>query len=157
MWKSTLHMLLYLIFPILSIPVLQVKHLRYREDKQIVQGHRTVSADLNPIFVCLFWQHYAACRILVVWPGIEPGPPQWKPGILKTRPPGKSQDAALKGKEPEIGEVRALARTTAHRGRHGILALGCVILNTRSSISRAPHLLAFFFFLRKQQQLILPF
>ena len=40
-------------------------------------------------FVCLcFWLCCVACRISVPGSGIEPGPRQWKPGILTTRPPG---------------------------------------------------------------------
>ena len=37
---------------------------------------------------CLFWPHCTACKISVPQPGIEPGPRQWKPRILTTRPPG---------------------------------------------------------------------
>ena len=38
----------------------------------------------------IFLAVLAACRISVPWPGIEPGPQQWKPGILTTRLPGNS-------------------------------------------------------------------
>ena len=31
------------------------------------------------------------CRILVSWPGLEPGPEQWKCQVLTTGPPGISQ------------------------------------------------------------------
>ena len=34
--------------------------------------------------------HLTAYRILVSWPGIEPGPPQWKCQILTTGLPEKS-------------------------------------------------------------------
>ena len=37
-----------------------------------------------------FWPRRAACGISVPRPGIEPGPRQWKPRILTTRPPGNS-------------------------------------------------------------------
>ena len=37
-----------------------------------------------------------ACRILVPWPGIEPGPWQWKRQVLTTKLPGNSQDKCLK-------------------------------------------------------------
>ena len=33
---------------------------------------------------------YCMCEISVPRPGMEPGPRQWKPGILTTRPPGNS-------------------------------------------------------------------
>ena len=32
-----------------------------------------------------------SCRILVSWPGLEPGPGQWKCQVLTTGPPGASQ------------------------------------------------------------------
>ena len=37
-----------------------------------------------------FWPHCTACRSSVPWPGIKPGPWQWKPRILTTWPPGNS-------------------------------------------------------------------
>ena len=37
-----------------------------------------------------FWLCHAACGISVPWPENEPGPRQWKPRILTTRPPGNS-------------------------------------------------------------------
>ena len=37
-----------------------------------------------------FWPGHAAYGILVPWPGIEPGPRQWKRGVLTTGPPGNS-------------------------------------------------------------------
>ena len=36
----------------------------------------------------LFWLHYAARRISVLWPRIEPRPWQWKHQILTIRQPG---------------------------------------------------------------------
>ena len=39
---------------------------------------------------CFFGPCHLACGISVSQPGIEPGPRQWKPGILTTRPPGNS-------------------------------------------------------------------
>ena len=44
------------------------------------------------LFLFLFsccWPHPAVCGISVLWPGIEPGPWQWKSRILTTRQPGK--------------------------------------------------------------------
>ena len=38
-----------------------------------------------------FWLHHSACRILAPRPGIEPGPPAWKPWVLTTGLPGNSQ------------------------------------------------------------------
>ena len=40
-----------------------------------------------------FWPRRAACRILVLQPGIEPRPLQWKCQVLTTGPPGNSQEA----------------------------------------------------------------
>ena len=37
-----------------------------------------------------FWLLCSAFGISVPWSGIEPGPQQWKPGILTTRAPGNS-------------------------------------------------------------------
>ena len=45
---------------------------------------------LRVVFFSFFWPYCAACRILVPWPGIEPGPWQWKPQVLTTGPPGNS-------------------------------------------------------------------
>ena len=42
------------------------------------------------LFYFIFWLHRVACGISVSWPGIEPGPWQWKCGILTTRQPGNS-------------------------------------------------------------------
>ena len=39
-----------------------------------------------------FWLHCMACGILIPWPGIAPGPWQWKQWILTTGLPGSSQD-----------------------------------------------------------------
>ena len=39
-----------------------------------------------------FWLHCAASGISVSQPGTEPAPPQWKPGILTSRPSGNSQN-----------------------------------------------------------------
>ena len=36
-----------------------------------------------------------ACRILVPWPGIEPGPWQWKCRVLTTGPPGNFLELSL--------------------------------------------------------------
>ena len=38
-----------------------------------------------------FFFGWMACGILVPWPVIEPGPPQWKRWVLNTRPPGNSR------------------------------------------------------------------
>ena len=46
-------------------------------------------------FFLIFWLHCTACRDLPQ-PGIEPMPPQQKPGILTSRPPGKSRTFWLK-------------------------------------------------------------
>ena len=35
----------------------------------------------------IFWLHHVAYGISVPWPGIEPRPQQWNPGILTTGPP----------------------------------------------------------------------
>ena len=44
------------------------------------------------------------CGILVPWPGIELCPLKWKPGVLTTGPPGKSQGAlTMDGSHPTIG------------------------------------------------------
>ena len=50
------------------------------------------------LFVCLFvcfWLCCVACGILVPWPGIEPGPQQWKHRVLTTGPPGNSQGSSV--------------------------------------------------------------
>ena len=44
----------------------------------------------NPIYIHIFWPRRAACGILAPQPGIEPGPWQWKRGVLTTRLPGNS-------------------------------------------------------------------
>ena len=45
-------------------------------------------------FLCFgggfFWLYSAACEILVLWPGFESGPQQWKCQVLTTGPPGNS-------------------------------------------------------------------
>ena len=47
---------------------------------------------LEDIFIYLFfWLRHAACRILVPQPGVEPGPRQWKRGVLTPGPPGNSR------------------------------------------------------------------
>ena len=48
-------------------------------------------------FVLFFflWPHCVACRILVSWPGVEPGPRQWRRHVLTTEPPGNSQQAVI--------------------------------------------------------------
>ena len=43
------------------------------------------------IYLFIFWLHTKTCRISISWPGTEPRPWQWRPGILTTRPPGNSQ------------------------------------------------------------------
>ena len=43
------------------------------------------------LFVSIFWQHHAACGILVPQPGIELHPLHWQHRVLTTEPPGKSQ------------------------------------------------------------------
>ena len=42
---------------ILSIPILQMKQLKYREDKQIVRGCTIVSEDLNSLIIFFFCGH----------------------------------------------------------------------------------------------------
>lgn len=36
---------------------------------------------------CFFWPHLAACRILLLKPGIQPASPAVKVGVLPTGPP----------------------------------------------------------------------
>ena len=57
--------------------------------KKIIPKTSLTSYDL---FVCLFvfWPDCVAFRILVLQPGIEPGPWQWKCWVLTTGPPGNS-------------------------------------------------------------------
>ena len=45
---------------------------------------------LFAVFFHSFWLYHAVYKISFPWPGIEPGPQQWKPGVLTTRPPGNS-------------------------------------------------------------------
>ena len=45
------------------------------------------SSDMCKAFVCLLAALHGL-QDLSPWPGIEPGPHQWKPWILTTRPPG---------------------------------------------------------------------
>ena len=40
-----------------------------------------------------FWPHRVACRILVPWPGNEPGPWQWKHRVLTTGLSGNSPES----------------------------------------------------------------
>ena len=42
------------------------------------------------VVFCLFVFFCIACQISVPWPGIEPGPQQWKCQVLTARPPGNS-------------------------------------------------------------------
>ena len=42
------------------------------------------------IYFLIFWLCHAIFKILVPWPATEPGPWQWKPGILTSRPSGNS-------------------------------------------------------------------
>ena len=42
------------------------------------------------LFFFFFWPCHVVCGILVPWPGIEPGPQQWKHWVLTTGPPGNS-------------------------------------------------------------------
>ena len=42
------------------------------------------------LLLLLFWPRWVACRILVPWPGIEPGVRQWEHWVLTTGPPGNS-------------------------------------------------------------------
>ena len=55
-------------------------------------GHQ-VEILLFFLFFCL---HPTAWRILVPWPGIEPGPCHWKRGVLTTGLPGNSWDPILR-------------------------------------------------------------
>ena len=45
-------------------------------------------------FFFFFLPRCMACKILIPWPGIEPGPWQWKCRVLITRPLGNSQDVS---------------------------------------------------------------
>ena len=49
---------------------------------------------IRPFFYFFFFflPRCMACKILVPWPGIEPGPWQWKCWVLITRPSGNFQD-----------------------------------------------------------------
>ena len=64
---------------LISPLVIQGGHEIWREDCEV--SHWT-------ILFFFFWPRLTACRISVSWPGIEPGPWQWKPRIPTTRPPG---------------------------------------------------------------------
>ena len=66
---------------LISPLVIQGGHEIWREDCEV--SHWT-------ILFFFFWPRLTACRISVSWPGIEPGPWQWKPRIPTTRPPGNS-------------------------------------------------------------------
>ena len=44
-----------------------------------------------------FWLHHLPCKILVLWPGIEPTPQHWKLRVLTTGPPGNSPDFLILG------------------------------------------------------------
>ena len=46
----------------------------------------------NSNYYYYFGPCHAICGISVPWPGIEPRPRQWKPGILASRPPGNSPE-----------------------------------------------------------------
>ena len=52
----------------------------------------------------IFWSCHSTCGILVPWPGIEPGHPQWKLGVLTTGLPGNSP--SRKVYEPQILETK---------------------------------------------------
>ena len=64
--------------------------------------------NINLTFICVFsafeflfvsfWLYHVACEILVLRPGIEPMPLQWKCRVLATGPPKKS-NMNLKKKE----------------------------------------------------------
>ena len=43
----------------------------------------------------IFWLHGGACGILVLWPGIEPGPQPWKLPVLTLRLPGNFQEICI--------------------------------------------------------------
>ena len=62
-----------------------------------------------------FWPCQADCRISVPWLGIEPGPQQWKPRILTTRPPGNSQH---RGFMFGVGSLSNWSQTKARLGEH---------------------------------------
>ena len=51
------------------------------------QGNAGLSEWIGNFYL-FFWLCHASYRVSVPRPGIEPGPWQWKPGILATRPPG---------------------------------------------------------------------
>ena len=50
------------------------------------------------LLFCLFWLRRTACRILVPWPGLNPGLQQWKCWILTSGQPGNSPSRCFKGK-----------------------------------------------------------
>lgn len=45
---------------------------------------------VNPEVFHLFVFFFLEGLLDLPWPGVEPRPPKWKPGILTSRPPGKS-------------------------------------------------------------------
>ena len=57
----------------------------------IVLCFDAVKWDCFFFFFSLSWLCCSACGSLVPWPGIEPGPRQWKHRVLTTGQPGNSQ------------------------------------------------------------------
>ena len=47
------------------------------------------------VIIIIFCCCYVACRILVPWPGLNPGPQQWNRWVLSTGLPGKLPNCLL--------------------------------------------------------------
>ena len=77
-------------------------------------------------YLFIYWLHHVPYGISVSQPGIEPGPRQWKPWILTTKPPGNSH---------YFNYLRDL---------HTVFHNGCTNLHSTNSVQEFPflHILA---------------
>ena len=76
------------LFPGVSSHRAQVIPLRLIRPPQAQFSSLSLFLFLPLLFSFSFWPHHSPCRILVLWPGIEPRPQQWKHRVLTTGPPG---------------------------------------------------------------------
>ena len=66
---------------------------------------RGISSMCHTLFIYLFmWPFCPACETLVIQPGVNPCPLQWKPGVLTNGPPGKSHMGHTFFNSPYPGE-----------------------------------------------------
>ena len=64
--------------------------LNWLPPRRVLGGEAAQWARMDEPCPSLFWPRCVACAILVPWAGTEPGPWQWKHGLLTTGRPGNS-------------------------------------------------------------------